>query len=343
MEKYLISFYETFLIASPYMILGLVFSGLLHAFLPEEKIKKWFSGPGFWPIFRAALLGVPLPLCSCSVIPASISFRKSGASRAATSAFLISTPESGLDSIALTYGMMGLPMAILRPIAALISALLAGFFQVIFNKEKDDFVDSKTMPESECCSHNHKKEKINFFLGLKKGIKYAFFDLIEDMAFWFFIGLALAAFISALVPIDVIASFNGVMGKLGIILLSIPLYICASAATPVAAALIAKGLSPGGAILFLLLGPATNITNLLVLQKFLGKKAIVLNLLAIFLVSIFFSYLADIVLLPVFIKSEILVHSHFSLANYFFAVIFGLLLLRGLILNFIHSFKKVLK
>lgn len=348
MQAFFHSFGSTFLSASPYMLLGLIISGLLHVYLPEEKIKKWFAGDGLWPILKAALLGVPLPLCSCSVIPAAISLRKAGASKGATSAFLISTPESGVDSIAITYGLMGISMAMIRPVGALLSGVLAGVFQKLFNSERTTFEKVEGPYHShdhqdDCCQHGEIKNENSFVGKVKKAMRYAFVDLVEDMAWWFFLGLILSAIISVLVPFDVMTKFNGPLGKLSIILLSIPLYICASAATPVAAAMMSKGLSPGSAILFLFLGPATNISNLLVLQKFLGKKAILLNLAAIFLVSMMIAIAVDYFSIPIVRLAPTSSHENYSSGDYFFSGIFGLFLVRGLSVvsfNFIKGSKK---
>lgn len=346
MQVFLQSFINTFLTASPYMVLGLVVSGLIHVYLPQEQIKRWFSGTGPWPILKASFLGVPLPLCSCSVIPVAISLRKSGASKGATSAFLISTPESGIDSVLLTYGLMGLPMAILRPVGALCSALVAGIFQQIFNDEiveekiekmQQDFEEEEH--QHDCCSHEKVKIQNQFSHKIQKAMRYAFIDLIEDMAGWFFLGLIFAALISALVPYEVISKFNGPMGRVAIILLSIPLYICASAATPVAAAMVLKGLSPGSSLLFLFLGPATNISNILVLQKFLGKRAIILNLLAIFLVSLAFASAVDYFGITITGKSLNEIGEHFHYYDYFSAVLFALFLVRGLAVILINFLK----
>ncbi len=291
--------------SAPYLLLGIVVSGFLHRFLSVQRIQKWLGGEGFGPVLKAALLGVPLPLCSCAVIPAAVTLKKSGASNGATSSFLISTPESGVDSITVTYALMGLPMAILRPLAAFLSAVVAGILQIFLNRQTPVFTPVKEKGHS-CCHHHPASEEhahghspdfhahLNTELPTwKQSLRFAFVDLIEDMAGWFILGIFAAASIEVFVPSDFFLRFNGALGKLAIVAVSIPMYICASAATPVAASMMLKGLSPGSALLFMLCGPATNISNIVVLQKYIGKKGVALNILAVMLVAWVMALLCD--------------------------------------------------
>jgi uncharacterized membrane protein YraQ (UPF0718 family) len=281
------------LMSAPFLILGLAIAGMVHSFLNSQNIKR-FLGKGNWKsVFYAALLGVPLPLCSCSVIPTAVTLRKSGASNGATSAFLIATPESGIDSIAMTYGLMDPAMAIIRPVSAFFSAFLAGILNNFFNKfeeEKKEEIKSS----GGCCSKN-KDEVIepSFMSKVTSGLKYAFTDLIEDISFWLTIGLVAGAMISFFVPGDFFLTLAGWQSRLLILVIGIPLYICASATTPIAAAMVLKGMSPGTALLLLLVGPATNISNIAVLQKYIGKRGIMLNLFSIVFVALVFSYITD--------------------------------------------------
>jgi uncharacterized membrane protein YraQ (UPF0718 family) len=274
---------------APILLLGLGVAGLIHGFITVERIKKVLGGNTIGSIFKAAIMGIPLPLCSCGVIPAAVTLRKSGASNGATSSFLIATPESGIDSIAMTYAMMDLPMTIIRPVAAFFSAFIAGILQFFFN----DFEIKKDEElKSACCSKTNKEEvkKENPFL---KGTKFAFHDLINDISLWLAFGIVLGAVIGFAVPEELIENLNGWGGRLILLAVGIPLYICASATTPIAASLMMKGLSPGLALIILLTGPATNLANILVLQKYIGKKGIFINILAIAVVTLIFSFLVD--------------------------------------------------
>jgi uncharacterized membrane protein YraQ (UPF0718 family) len=285
--------WHTILLSGPYLILGLLISGVIKQFIPMEKVKNWLGGANFSSVIKAAFVGVPLPLCSCSVIPTAVTLRKAGASKASTSAFLISTPESGVDSIAMTYALMDLPMTIIRPIAAFMSAFFAGMMQIIFNKE----VPVEQAVEAEvksCCSKNKKvEEKVSFLQAVKNSIKFGYGDLIDDIALWFGFGLVVSAVIMVFIPTDFFMNLGTEGSRFLILLVGIPVYICASATTPIAAALVLKGVSPGAALLLLLVGPATNVSNILVLQKFIGRKAVVLNIFSVITVGLFFSYLTD--------------------------------------------------
>lgn len=275
---------------APILLLGLAVAGLIHGFITVERIKKVLGGNTIGSIFKAAIMGIPLPLCSCGVIPAAVTLRKSGASNGATSSFLIATPESGIDSIAMTYAMMDLPMTIIRPVAAFFSAFFAGILQFFFN----DFELAKDEEiKTSCCSKTKKEAAENKVNPFVKGFKFAFHNLINDISLWLAFGIVLGAVISFAVPEEWIGSLNGWGGRFILLAVGIPLYICASATTPIAASLMMKGLSPGLALIILLTGPATNLANILVLQKYIGKKGIFINILAIAVVTLIFSFLVD--------------------------------------------------
>lgn len=284
MINFLESLWHFTLVSAPYLMIGLFFSGIVHQYLSVDAIKNQFGKKGIGSVIKASAVGVPLPLCSCSVIPASVTLKKNGASNGATSAFLISTPESGIDSIAMTYGLMDLPMTILRPIAAFFSAVIAGLFQNQFNTEEI----AQEQEKSSCCPKSKVKEK-----SFKAAMIYGFHTLLKDIAVWLSVGLLLGAVISHFVPESLFYELSATQGKLLILAIGIPFYICASASTPIAASLVMKGMSPGTALLLLLVGPATNLSNLVVMQKYIGKKGVIINIFAIVFVALGFSYLAD--------------------------------------------------
>jgi uncharacterized protein len=288
--------------SSPYMILGLLFSGILRVFITPESIARHLGKGRFMSVFKAALFGIPIPLCSCGVLPAAVSLKKQGANNGATTAFLISTPESGVDSIAITYALIGPIMAIARPLAAFFTAVAAGIFENLFHSPQNETktVQGLSCPVDSCCdgtSCTPEKHKLHhsFFTKVGAGLKYAVTDVWNDIAGWFFIGLLLAGCITTFIPEELFIKYlgGGLSSMLIMLAVGIPLYICATASTPVAAAFILKGVSPGAALVFLLAGPATNITSLTVLFGVLGKRASMIYLVSISLFSVIFGLLLD--------------------------------------------------
>ena len=280
------------LVSAPYLLFGLFFSGVINQFIPMSKVKKWLGKDSFSSVFKASAVGVPLPLCSCSVIPTAVTLRKSGASNAATSAFLISTPESGVDSISITYALIDLPMTIIRPVAAFCSAFFAGVLQFLFNDFK--YVDTEKVDTSKaCCSKKAAATQVVFREKIKGVFRFGFGKLSDDIASWLTLGILLGALIDFVVPENFFTSMGMIENRVMILLIGVPLYICASASTPIAVGLMLKGLSPGSALLLLLVGPATNISNIAVLQKYIGKKGVLLNIFSIVFVALIFSFITD--------------------------------------------------
>ncbi len=277
--------------ASIYILFGLFVGGLLKVFLSPSFVASHLGKGKFMPVFKAALFGIPIPLCSCGVLPAAASLKKQGANNGATTAFLISTPESGVDSIAITYALLDPIMTVARPVAAFITAMAAGIFENLFHTQSEEKwiqVVDKSCPVDDCCdgeecppdvhaAHHSLGEKI------RVGLRFAITDLWGDLAGWFFAGLFMAGIITTLIPQDLMTSYlgGGLSSMLVMLAVGIPMYICATASTPIAAALILKGVSPGAALVFLLVGPATNITSLSVLFGILGKRASFLYLITV--------------------------------------------------------------
>lgn len=265
--------------ASPYILFGLFIAGLMRAFVKPEQIAKHLGGDDLRSVGWAALSGIPLPLCSCGVVPTAIGLRQQGASKPATVAFLISTPESGIDSIAVTYALLGPVMAIIRPVAAFITAFVAGAAQILFDVRGTKFEGQN----ANIAQRTSNTEQPSIWLKLRSGMHYAFIILLRDISGWFLIGIVLGGIISYAVPESFVRNYLGTGWQAMFVMLAIgiPIYICASASTPIAAALIAKGMSPGAALVFLLAGPATNLASLPILVKFLGKRAVAIYLGAI--------------------------------------------------------------
>lgn len=286
--------------ASIYLLFGFFVAGLIHAYFPEDKILKYFGGRNLRSVFNASLLGIPLPLCSCSVIPTAVQLRKSGASRGATLSFLVSTPETGVDSIGISFALLDPLMSIFRPISALITALTAGIGANFLEKRsslESLSANSNVAPApacmDDCCTPAAAKPQSP----LRRALSYSFGELLDDLAPWLVIGILVAALIAVIIPEDFFAGVlgSGFLPMLIMMLIGIPLYICASASTPIAAALILKGLSPGAALVFLLTGPATNIGSLILLLRYFERKFLALYIATIAVMSLLLGALLNFI------------------------------------------------
>jgi len=260
---------ELWLDISPYLLLGMFIAGLLHVYLGSSFIKKHL-GKGKKSILKASLLGVPLPVCSCGVIPIASSLRREGASKSATLSFLVSTPTTGVDSIFATYSLLGPLFAIFRPLFALFAGVFTGVMSHIIEKEKDEGV-----------KHEHEEGEKK---SIVEGMKYGFFELSEDIGKWLLIGI-IAGGIIASIPFDLKVAYP--FDMLAALAISLPLYVCATGSIPIAAALLAKGFSPGAALVFLIAGPATNTITLSFVRYKLGGKSFLIYLFSIAFLAIF--------------------------------------------------------
>ncbi len=289
--------------ASVYILFGMLVGGLLKVFLSPSFVADHLGRGKFSSVIKAALFGIPIPLCSCGVLPAAASLKRQGANNGATTAFLISTPESGVDSMAITYALLDPIMTVARPVAAFVTAVAAGISENLLQTQKDEDwkrVVDRSCPIDKCCDGNecppeeHAKHH-TFTEKLWAGLKFAVDDLWGDLAGWFFAGLLLAGVITAIIPQDLMTRYlgGGMHSMLIMLLVGIPMYICATASTPVAAALILKGVSPGAALVFLLVGPATNVTSLSVLFGLLGKRATAIYLVMLSLFAVLFGLALD--------------------------------------------------
>ena len=291
--------------ASIYILFGMFVGGLLKVFLSTSFVADHLGRGKFSSVIKAALFGIPIPLCSCGVLPAAASLKKQGANNGATTAFLISTPESGVDSIAITYALLDPIMTVARPIAAFMTAVAAGITENLLQSQKEEDwkqIIDRSCPVDNCCDGNNcppeeHASHHSFSEKLWAGLKFAVDDLWGDLAGWFFAGLLLAGFIAAVIPNEIMTSYlgGGLHSMLVMLLIGVPMYICATASTPVAAALILKGVSPGAALVFLLVGPATNITSLTVLFGLLGKRAAAIYLVMLSVFAVIAGLLLDMV------------------------------------------------
>jgi len=260
---------------SPYLMLGFFFAGIMHLLFPVKKVMTYLGGNDFRSVLNASLLGVPLPLCSCGVIPTGLSFYKHGASKSSTISFLISTPQTGVDSIMVTWSLIGLPFAIIRPVVAFITGLFGGMLTKKINAGEESKVAADEKHTNEIPAGLMPK--------LKELFRYPFIEFMEDISGWLVMGLLIAAFISVIVPDNFFADKlpGDFAGMLMMLVVAIPVYICATASVPVAAVLMLKGLSPGAALVLLMAGPATNAATITMIGKVMGKKALISYLLAI--------------------------------------------------------------
>lgn len=295
-----IAVWDLLLRMSPYMLLGFLLAGILHEFVPSRWCVRWLGGKGFRPILLSALLGVPLPLCSCGVIPTAMGLHRDGAGRGATVAFLISTPQTGVDSIVATYSLMGLPFALLRPIVAFVTALFGGWLVSVADHDGEVLVARPVKESDNSCDTCQVSDKEESSLGQRilRALHYAFFEMMEDIGKWLTAGLLVAALITVLVPDDwfVLLRGNSVLSILFVLLFSLPMYLCATGSIPIAVALMWKGLTPGAALVLLMAGPASNAASILVVGKVLGRRTMWLYLLSITCGAVLFGLAVDTLL-----------------------------------------------
>jgi len=368
--EYLTFFINNFIIlsaeASPWLLLGLLIAGLMKAWVPSKILSKHL-GKGKSAVIKAALIGAPLPLCSCGVIPVATELRRSGASAPATASFLVATPETGVDSVSVSYALLGPVFAVYRPFSAIMSAIITGLFVATVRDEEVKSPMDKSekntgsccssnsvkvtpaqpKPASSCCSAKPTEEVIqpeptsccssstalpiaetssvqlpllnDFIKKTKTGIYYASTKLIDDIIVWLAIGLIFAAIVRTFLPEEFLLSYgSGLPAMLLMIAISIPMYICATASTPIAAGFIMAGLSPGTALVFMMAGPATNISTLGVIRNEMGNAVLIRYLLGVALCAIGFATLLDFGLNFFAINiTDQMAHSHEMLPQWF--------------------------
>lgn len=272
-----IEFWDVLGEMSPYLLFGFLVAGALSALISAKVVERNLGGRGLLPAIKAALFGIPLPLCSCGVIPVAASLRRSGASRSATTSFLLSTPQTGVDSVMVTFSLLGVVFAVFRPIAALFTGIVGGALVEFFDRGN---ANNSEMPD---------KCGAGCYIDVEPGgkiagaMKYGFLTLPQDIGKPMIAGLALAGIISAAVPDHFFAGLlgTGILAMLVMMVVGIPMYVCATASVPLAAAFIAKGVSPGAALVFLMTGPATNAAALTTIWKVLGRRTALIYLGAV--------------------------------------------------------------
>ena len=315
---------------SPYLLLGFLFSGILSVIISQDTVEKHLGKKeGVLAILKASLFGIPLPLCSCSVIPVSASLKKHGASKGSVTSFLLSTPQTGVDSIMLTYGLLGPVIALIRPIIALVVGVIGG---VVVHSFDSKYKEETTEPCHDTCCKSKSKSVI------RKILTYSFITLPKDIAKPLIYGIIIASLISLFLPVSIIHNYmgGGILSMGLMIIIGTPLYICATASIPIAVALISKGASIGAALVFLMVGPATNTTSIITMLKIIGKKATILTLVTLIILSIGFGVMIDsldiIQTVPISNHHH---HHHYGILDYFLSI--GLV---AILINSIYPIKK---
>ncbi len=293
--------------SAPYVLLGFIAAAIIRAVIPDRLVRRHLGRSGNGGVVKAALFGIPIPLCSCGVLPAAIGLRKQGAGRGATMSFLISTPETGVDSIAITWALMDPIMTVFRPIAAFVTAITAGFLENSFVKgitaAPDRITPASTAPVAcECAegcqaalptpnAHEPFRDRI------LESLDYTFGEFLADIGRWLLVGIVLAGIVAHILPPGFFETHlgRGIMPMLIMLVAGVPLYICATSSTPFAAALVLKGLSPGAALVFLLAGPATNAATMAVVLRTLGAKSLAIYLGSIAVCALALGYVLDFI------------------------------------------------
>ncbi|MDQ7835847.1 MAG: SO_0444 family Cu/Zn efflux transporter [Humidesulfovibrio sp.] len=306
---YFVSFlaesWHVFRQAAPFLIFGFFIAGMLKALVPADLLARHFGGRGFLSVLKGALLGAPLPLCSCGVLPAAMGLRRQGAGAGATTAFMIATPETGVDSLAVTYALIDPLMTALRPLSAVLTAVVAGILTNLLPERYVPAVKASPVPcASGCCGGGCSTQSQSGLIGartaplsirLREGLGHAFGEMLADVGLWVIIGVLAAGAISAFAPPTLFTELPGgeFSSMLVMLVIGVPMYVCASSSTPIAASLLLKGLSPGAALVFLLTGPATNATTVTVMARTFGKALTGVYVASIALCALFFGYLTN--------------------------------------------------
>lgn len=296
--------WQIYLDVAVYMLFGFLVAGILYVFFKPDKIKKYLGTGKIRPVFLSTLFGVPIPLCSCGVVPVAAGLKKQGANSGAALSFMIATPESGVDSIAVSWAMLDPIMTVMRPISAFITAITTGIAQNYFGNNDPDTPAKpekgleKTLEGCTCsstCCTAEKKDTGPLPERLWNGLKYAYGELLSDITKPFIIGIFIAGMITFFLPEDLTlwANQHQFLSMLAMLAAGIPMYVCATSSTPIAAALILKGLNPGAALVFLLAGPATNAATIMIVKNMFNTRALIIYLSMISICSISMGFLLD--------------------------------------------------
>lgn len=279
---------------SPYVLLGFFIAGLMHAFVPRRTFARHLSSSGWRAVVKAALAGIPLPLCSCGVLPAAVALRRGGASRAAATSFLVATPQTGVDSIAATWSLLGPAFAVVRPVAALVTAVFGGL--AVGCTERTGAVQA----EAPAAAVSGDEMPEGFGRKCVAALRYGFIDLVGSIGGWLVAGLVIAALITVYVPADCFAALGRwpLLSMLAVLAVAVPMYVCATGSIPIAMSLVLKGLSPGTALVLLMAGPAANFASFALISREMGRWAALVYLASIIAGALLFGLAVDYLLPP---------------------------------------------
>lgn len=324
---------------APYLLLGFLVAGVLYAFVPGEFYRNHLSKPGAWAVIKAALIGVPLPLCSCGVLPTAVSLHRNGTSRGASTSFLIATPQTGIDSIAATYSLLGPAFAVIRPVAALVTAFIGG---MLVNRQ------DKACPTDSCGEVDTIDAPASHNLGGKivDALRYGFVDMVQNIGKWLIIGLVIAAAITVFMPDGFFTFFSSypLLSMIAVVIVAVPMYVCSTGSIPIALSLMLKGLSPGAAFVLLMAGPAANFASIIIVSKALGKKTAIIYLATIIVGAILIGLGIDYLMprqwftMPL-VAGETNCHIHISLFSGISTLLLIGLLINALIRKHSHQHK----
>lgn len=319
-----------------WLILGLAMAGLVHAFVPRSWFTRHLGGRGVVPIAKASLLGIPMPLCSCSVIPVAAGLRRQGAGKGATAAFAISTPQTGEESIPITWALFGPVFALARPVIAVITAFLAGLAVNATDRESPAPV-RKTQPAAPLPQPPAPREPLGDKIRTARA--HGFGTMLRDLAPWLAWGILVAALVGAAVPEGWIAEHvgTGIWPKVLMLFIGIPVYICATSSTPLAWSLVMAGLSPGAAIVLLLVGPAVNVATMSWVIKDLGVKVLVIYIAVIAAVALTAGTLFDAFLAHTMVLAEGAGASHSAGGLWAWAKAIGAVVFLALLANALYT------
>lgn len=328
--RFALAIWDTLREMSPYLLFGFLVAGLLSVLVKPALVERHLGGRGIWQVVKAAVFGVPLPLCSCGVIPVAASLRRHGAGSGATTSFLISTPQTGVDSILVTYSLLGPVFAVFRPVVAFVSGLLGGVLVNVFGYDPGDPAEARPVCTAECCSGVAERGG-----AFGRTLRYGFVTLPRDIGKALLAGIIVAGVISAAVPNDYLGGLlgGGIVSMLIMMAVGIPVYVCATASVPIAAALVMKGVSPGAALVFLMTGPATNAATIATVWKIMGRR-----IAAIYLASVGASALAAGLLLDAVLPefgARGMAHGHWMLPAPL-QTLFAIVLLGVLVSSFVR-------
>lgn len=365
----MVNFIALFQESAPWLLLGLLVAGVMKWLVPMELLKRHMGKSNVLSVIKAAFIGAPLPLCSCGVIPAAIGLRRAGASKPATVSFLVATPETGVDSISVSYALLGPFMAIIRPFSAIFSAIYVGLLTLLLVKNNQQEAINEPLSDTQeadkttsCCSKTKVAEvnkvstccseepvettEVSSFSKISRKVvnvlEFSSGKLLEDITFWLLLGLIIAAAVKTWVATDLLTQWgDGMIAMVVMALVGIPMYICATASTPIAAGFLAIGVSPGAVLVFMLAGPATNLSTMGMIRKEMGTKVLVAYLSGIITASISLGYLTNWLVsefsFTIYQVAEPHHHMDSSLLYPVSGLILGLLMLRNLVKKYAYQ------